>query len=65
MNGGPFGVLKVNGWLDNVLLGLPSLLVRDPPPGALEVLLLHAFQEAEKVETGRPVVHEFDSMMVP
>jgi hypothetical protein len=43
------------------LLFLPaSFFVCDPPPGALEVLLLHAFEEAQQVETGRATVRLFD-----
>jgi hypothetical protein len=43
---------------------LAAFLVGDPPAGALEVGDLDAFEEAEEVETGRLVVHVFDSMMV-
>lgn len=37
------------------------LFCRDPASGAVEVLLLDAFEEAEQVETGRAIVHVFDS----
>ena len=44
-------------------LRLPSFLVGDPPAGALEILFLDAFEEAQEVEAGWLVVHAFDSMM--
>jgi hypothetical protein len=41
---------------------LATFLVCDPPPGAVEVSLLDAFEEAEQLEAGRrTVVHVFDS----
>lgn len=43
------------------LLLLPPFFVRDPPPGALEVRFLDAFEEEELIETGDVrVVHMFD-----
>jgi hypothetical protein len=39
---------------------LAAFFVGDPPSRAIEVLLLDAFEEAEQVETRRPVVHVFD-----
>ncbi|SOD80181.1 hypothetical protein SAMN06272781_6908 [Streptomyces sp. 1222.2] len=49
-------------FLAAVPLGLTTFLVCDPPPGAVEVSLLDAFEEAEQGESGRrTVVHVFDS----
>jgi hypothetical protein len=47
------------------LLGLASLFVGDPPPGAVEVGLLDAFEEAQHVEPGRLFAHAFDSTAGP
>lgn len=42
---------------------LASLFVGDPPPGAVEVGLLDAFEEAQHVEPGQLFAHAFDSMI--
>ncbi|MFG2025387.1 hypothetical protein [Streptomyces sp. NPDC048825] len=43
---------------------LAACLLGDPPPGALEVLLLYAFEEAQLLESGRrTTVHVFDSRL--
>ena len=44
-------------------LGLPALLGGNPAAGAVEVLLLDAFEEAEQGEARGLVVHTFDSMI--
>ena len=51
------------GLLADFPLPLLALLGGDPPAGAFQVLLLDALQEPQKVETGRLIVHAFDSMM--
>ncbi|WP_165396125.1 hypothetical protein [Streptomyces sp. F001] len=44
-------------------LRLSLLGCRDPPSGALEVLLLDSFEEAQHLEPGRLIVHVFASVI--